>query len=132
MGRLLGYCSIAANLALGLFCLGLGLVGLLGGGAMDIALLPFAPENTATVLTACGLFALLAVFLALGKSGLARSLLVLWSLAVAATLAAAFFRGAYTFDGMTGLRIYAAYLGASLLALLGSRLHWRRARRGGR
>lgn len=133
MGRILGYCSIGAHLALGLFCLGLGLVGLLSGGEMDIDLLPVAPENTAAVLTASGLFALLAVFLALGKSSLARSLLVLWSLAVAAVVIAAFFRGDYRFDGAAALPAYAACLGASLLTLLGSRLHWRRrARRGGR
>ena len=120
MSRLLGYFSIAVHLALGLFCLGLGLVGLLNGGGMDIALLPFEPENTAGVLAGAGLFALVAVFTAFGRSGLARSLLAVWSLAVVGILIAAFFRGSYRFDGMEGFQMYAACLGVALLALLGS------------
>ncbi len=134
MSHLFGYFSIVVHLALGLFCLGLGLVGLLGDGEMDIDLLPFEPENTAAVLAGVGLFALVAVFMAFGRSGFARSLLVIWSLAVTGILIAAFFRDSYRFDGMEGFQGYAAYLGVSLLALLGSRLHWRRrlSRRGGR
>ncbi len=130
MGHLLGYLGIVVHLALGLFCLGLGLVGLLDGGDMDIDLLPFAPESTSKVLVGSGLFALIAVFTAFGKSRFARSLLAVWSLAVAGILIAAFFRGSYRFDGVEGFWMHAAYLGVSLLALLGSWLRRRPPRRG--
>ncbi len=129
MSHLLGYFSIVVNLALGLFCLGLGLVGLLGGGEMDIDLLPFEPESTAAVLTGSGLLALVAVFMAFGKSGFVRSLLAVWSLTVTGILIAAFFRGSYRFDGMEGFQKYGGYLGVSLTALLGSWLRCCRPRR---
>lgn len=133
MGRLLGYISIVVNLMLGVFCLGLGLVGRFAGHDMDIDLLPFEPENASTVLIAAGLFALVAVFMAFSKSGFARSLLLIWSLAVTGVLIAAFFRASYRFDGMDGFQSYGAYLAISLLALLGSGLHCcRTCRRRGR
>lgn len=130
MSRLLGYFSILVNLLLGIFCLGLGLVGWLSGhDEMDITLLPVDPGMVATALVCSGIVALVAVVMALRRSSGPRSLLVLWSFSVVAILIAAFFRGSHSFDGMEGLQMYGAFLGVAVLSLLGSWWHFRQPRR---
>jgi hypothetical protein len=130
MSRLLGYFSIVVHLLLGLFCLGLGLVGWLSGhDEMDITLLPVDPGMVATVLVCSGMVALAAVLMALRRSSGPRSLLVLWSFSVVAILIAAFFRSSHSFDGMEGLEMYGVFLGVAVLSLLGSWLRFRQPRR---
>ncbi len=130
MSRLLGYFSIVVNLLLGIFCLGLGLVGLLSGhDEMDITLLPVDAGMVAPVLVCSGIVALAGVLMAFGRRGSPRSLMLLWSIVVVATLIAAFFRGSHKFAGMEGVQMYGVLLAISLLSLVGSWLHFRRARR---
>ncbi len=128
MSRLLAYFSIVVNLLLGIFCLGLGLVGLLSGhDEMDITLLPVDAGMVALVLVCSGMVALAGVLMAFGRRGGPRSLMLLWSIVVVATLVAAFFRGSHKFAGMEGFQMYGILLAISLLSLVGSWLHFRRA-----
>ena len=130
MSRLLGYFSIVVNLLLGLFCLGLGLVGWLSGhDEMDITLLPVDAGIVAIVLACSGIIALVAVLMALRRSSGSRSLLVLWSFGVVAILIAAFFRGSHKFAGMEGLQMHGVFLAVAVLSLLGSWSHFGQPRR---
>lgn len=125
LGRILGYLSILTNLLLGLFLLGIGLLGALEGAALKIDLLPVAPESMSTVLMFAGLFAVVAVVLALRSGRAARSLLVLWSLLVSGVLVAAFFRPSYRFDGEEHFRTGVWVFLGSLLLLIGSYKRWK-------
>ena len=130
MSRLLGYFSIVVNLLLGIFCLGLGLVGWLSGhDEMDITLLPVDPGMVATALVCSGMIALATVLMALRRNSGPRSLLVLWSFSVVAILIAAFFCGSHKFAGMEGLEMYGVFLAVAILSLLGSWSHFRQPRR---
>lgn len=127
LGRLLGYLSVLANLALGLGLLALGFVGSMAGGDMKIDLIPVEPESMANTLMIAGLVALVAVVMALRPGKGSRTLLVLWSLLVAAMPICALTRSSYRFDGeehfMMGVWVFAG----TLLLLLGALLHWKLA-----
>lgn len=125
LGRILGYLSILTNLLLGLFLVGIGLIGAMEGADMKIDLIPAAPESMATLLICAGLFALIAVALALRGGRGARSLLVLWSLAVSGVLLAAFFRASYRFEGEEHFRFGVWVFLASVLLLIGSYKRWK-------
>ncbi len=129
IGRLLGYVSVLANLALALFLLGLGFIGSMIGGAMSIDLLPVAPESTATVLMISGLVALAAVVLAIRPGRFSRFFLLLWSLLVTGVLVWAFFRPDYRFHGEEQFRQGVVVFLGALLLLLGSFLHFKLAGR---
>ena len=116
IGRALGYLSLIVHFALSLFLLGLGAIGLMAGQDMTIDLLPAEPESTASTLLILGIVGLASVALALRSGRAARTLLVLWSLAVCFVLGSAFFRSAYKFDGMEDFRAGVwIFLGAVLL-----------------
>jgi hypothetical protein len=123
LGRLLGYLSVLANLALGLALLGLGFVGSMAGGDMKIDFIPVAPESMANTLMISGIVALIAVVLALRPGKGSRTLLVLWSLLVAAIPICALTRSSYRFHGEEHLQMGAWVFFATLLLLIGSICH---------
>jgi predicted membrane channel-forming protein YqfA (hemolysin III family) len=123
LGRLLGYLSVLANLALGLILLGMGFIGSMAGGDMKIDLIPVAPESMATTLMVSGLVALIAVVMALRPGKGSRTLLVLWSLLVAAMPICALTRSSYRFDGEEHFRAGVWVFLGTLLLLLGAILH---------
>jgi hypothetical protein len=123
IGRLLGYLSVLANLALGLALLAMGLIGAVSGGDMKIDLIPVAPENMAMTLIASGLVALVAVVLALRPGKGSRTLLVLWSLLVAAIPICALTRSSYRFDGMEHFRTGVWVFLATVLLFIGAVYH---------
>ena len=125
LGRILGYLSILTNLLLGLFLLGLGLLGAMEGADMEIDVIPASPESMSTVLILSGLFAIAAVVLALRNGRGARSLLVLWSLLVTSILICAFTRSSYSFDGIEHFRTGVWVFLGSLLLLFGSYKRWK-------
>ena len=116
IGRMLGYLSVLANLALALLLLGLGFIGSMAGGPMKIDIIPVAPESMANTLMISGLAALIAVILALRPGKFSRTFLVLWSLLVAALPICALTRSSYRFHGEEHLRTGVwVFLGALLL-----------------
>jgi hypothetical protein len=120
--------ALLAHLAVGLFLFGVGLVGLSGSEEMHFPLVPgVSPESMPATLALLGLFALLAVLLALRSGKLSRLLLLLWSLLVPALLICAFFRPTYRFDGEDHFRLGVYVFIGSLLALWGALSHFRRA-----
>jgi predicted membrane channel-forming protein YqfA (hemolysin III family) len=123
LGRLLGYLSVLANLALGLILLGMGFIGSMAGGDMKIDLIPVAPESMATTLMVSGLVALIAGVMALRPGKGSRTLLVLWSLLVAAMPICALTRSSYRFDGEEHFRAGVWVFLGTLLLLLGAILH---------
>lgn len=127
LGRLLGYLSVLANLALGLILLGMGFVGSMAGGPMKIDLIPVSPESMANTLMVCGLVALVAVALALRPGRLSRTLLVLWSLLVASIPVCALTRSSYRFQGEEHFRAGVWVFLGTLLLFIGAFLHWKHA-----
>lgn len=123
IGRLLGYLSVLANLALGLFLLGLGFVGSMAGGEMKIDLIPVSPENMALTLMVSGLVALLAVVMALRPGKGSRTVLVLWSLLVASMPICALTRSSYRFDGAEHFRLGVWVFLATVLLFIGAVYH---------
>ena len=123
IGRLLGYLSVLANLALALLLLGMGFIGSMAGGDMKIDLIPVAPESMALTLLISGLAALVAVVLALRPGKLSRTPLVLWSLLVAAIPICALTRSSYRFDGEEHFRMGVWVFLGTLLLLLGAFYH---------
>ena len=123
IGRLLGYLSVLANLALGLALLGMGLIGSMSGSDMKIDLIPVSPENMATTLMLSGLVALIAVVLALRPGKVSRTLLVLWSLLVASMPICALTRASYRFDGEEHFRTGVWVFLGTLLLLVGAVYH---------
>jgi hypothetical protein len=123
LGRLLGYLSVLANLVLGLALLGMGFIGSAAGGDMNIDLIPVAPERMATTLMIAGLVALVAVVLALRPGKGSRTLLVLWSLLVAAMPICALTRSAYRFQGEEHFRMGVWVFVGTLLLLIGAIYH---------
>jgi len=127
LGRLLGYISLLANLAMALVLLGMGLIGSLSASKMRIDVIPASEESMAQVLIYSGIGALIAVVFALRPGRLSRTLLVLWSLLVTGILICAFFRPNYRFEGEEHLRLGVWVFLGSLALLLGSFLHWKLA-----
>jgi hypothetical protein len=123
LGRLLGYVSVAVNLALSLALLFFGLIASFAATDMRLPLVPdWAGSVTSTVLLG-GLVGLIAVVLALRCSKLSRTALVLWSLLVTAILASAFWSSTYRFDGLDDVKSSAWTLLGSVAVLIGSWLH---------
>ena len=123
IGRLLGYLSVLANLALGLFMLGIGFIGSMSGSDLKIDLIPVSPENMAFTLMVCGLVALVAVVLALRPGKVSRTLLVLWSLLVASMPICALTRSSYRFDGEEHFRMGVWVFLATVLLFVGAVYH---------
>lgn len=120
VSRLLALLSVAVHLVLGLFLLGLGVLGVSAGSEMKIDLIPVEPESMALTLIVAGLIAIVAAVLALRPAKAGRLLLVAWSFVVSAVLLAALFRPAYRFDGEEGFWNWALLLLASLVVFLGT------------
>ena len=129
IGRLLGYASLLANLALALFLLALGFLGSLSSSDLHVDVIPASPESMTTVLLLAGLGGLLSVILAIRPGRLSRTFLVLWSLLVTGILVCAFARPSYRFDGEEHFRFGVMLFIVSLGVLLGAFLHWKLAPR---
>ncbi len=127
IGRLLGYLSVLANLALGLGLLAMGFVGSLAGGDMKIDLIPVDPASMATTLLVSGLVALIAVVLALRPGRVSRTLLVLWSLLVALIPICALTRSSYRFQGEEHFRLGVWVFLGTMLLFIGAVYHWKLA-----
>jgi hypothetical protein len=127
LGRLLGYLSVLANLALGLILLGMGFVGSMAGGPMTIDVIPASPESMANTLLISGLVALVAVVLALRPGRVSRTPLVLWSLLVLAIPICALTRSSYRFHGEEHFRMGVWVFLGTLLLFIGAWLHWKHA-----
>jgi hypothetical protein len=128
LGRLLGYISILANLALALFLGGMGLIGVLDGSKMRFDIIPASEESMAQVLLYSGIGGLIAVVFALRSGRAPRILLVVWSLLVSGILICAFTRSSYRFDGEEHFRLGVWLFLGSLLLLFGSYMHWKLAK----
>lgn len=132
LGRLLGYLSVLANLALALAALAMGLVGSSAGTEMHVALIPSDPAEVPKILMFSGVIGLVIVALALRPGRLSRALLILWSLLAPGLLLCAVFRPDYRFDGVEEFRLGVWVFLGSLLVLLGAFLHWKLAPSRGR
>ena len=115
-----GIISVLINLGLGLFCLGLGILGWMHGSDLAFPLLPVAEESAAVTLMAVGTTGVLVSVLALAGSGMRSAGLVVWSLAVSITLISAIFRSSYRFEDMGEFVAHLAVSAVSLLLLLAS------------
>ena len=120
MRGLFGVLAILGNLGIGVFCLGLGLLGWLTGGDMVVPLVPVQGEHVAASLASAGCFAIVASLLALKSKTLLRLPMLLWSLGLSAVLIAAIFRSGYHFDGIEGLQRHGWMLLTSMILLWGS------------
>ncbi len=118
------------NLLLGLFLLAVGLMGYATGEEVRFDLIPGVEGETLLyVLIASGLYALLAVLLALGTGPFGGVLMLLWNLLVVSLLICALARSSYRFEGMEHLQTGVVVFLICFLALLGSWANLRRRRR---
>jgi len=127
LGRLLGYVSVLANLALALLALAMGLVGSISASEMYLDVIPVDPAELPKTLIFGGIIGLVAVALALRPGRLSRTLLLLWCLLAPGLLLWAFFRPDYRFDDMEHFQLSAWVFLGSLVALFGGFLHWKLA-----
>lgn len=116
MRALFGFLSVPVVFLLGLYCLGIAILGWIDGGDMYLPLLPVAPENAATALGIAGLAGIAASLFALKRGFGARLLLLVWSVGLTLVLLAAVFRAGYKFEGLEGLANH-AYLSVGSLIL---------------
>lgn len=121
--------GILANLALGLFCLALAILGWIHGGEMAVPLLPVSPESAATALAITGLYASLASLLAFRSGRWARFPLLVWSVGLVVVLVAAVFRSGYRFDGIEAFGEHALQILVATILLGTSFLRFRSASR---
>ena len=116
------------NLLLGLFLLGVGVMGYATGEEVRFDLIPGVEGETLIyVLIGSGLYALLAVLLGLGTGRFGGVLMLLWNLLVVSLLIYALARSSYRFRGMEHFETSVIVFLISLLALWGSWAHFRRA-----
>lgn len=116
-------------LALGLFFLAL-LVIPSGQHNIELSAIPLDGSKLTYTLLAASIYAFVAMVLALRKSRLGRFPMLAWNLVAAALLLWAPLRGSFTFKNPDQVRTGAYLLLASLVALWGSWLQWRKT--GGR
>lgn len=127
LGRLLGYVSVLATLALSLAALAMGMIGSSAGPEMYINLIPVEPAETAKVLIFGGIIGLVAVALALRPGRFSRTLLLLCGLVPPGLLAWALYRPDYRFSGDEHFQLGVWVFLGSLIVLLGLFLHWKLA-----
>jgi hypothetical protein len=121
--------AVLFNLALGVFLLGIGLIGWSSGEEVRMGVIPgLEGETVATALVAGALLALAATLLSLTGNRFARLLMLLWNVLVVGLLAAAFFRSSYRFAGeehfYNGLKLF----GVAFVAMIGAWWHLRARR----
>lgn len=118
--------SFAFNLILGLFLLGVGLIGWASGEQIRLDVVPGVEgEAMAYALIGAALYALLSVLLAARRGKAGRTFMLLWNLLVVSLLVCAFFRSSYKFDGLDHFWNGVILFAVSLLALWGSWAHFR-------
>ena len=118
MRTILGWISIPIVFILGLYFLGVGVLGMIDGGEMNVPLLPFETDNTARSVLIMGIVVMFSAVMAQKNSTIARLPLMLVALAMTLVLVTAFFRSDYLFDGMDGLKQYGWNLLGSFLLLV--------------
>ena len=122
--------AIAVNLALGLACGALGLLGWIARGDMYLPLIPAAPEKVASVLVVLGAFGILSACLAMRGGRWNRFPMLLWSVGLVLLIGSTVFRSGFRFDGMTDFTGYGwmflGSLGLLCAAWLRFRAHPRR------
>ena len=117
MRRAFGLLSVLANLAIGLACLALGLLGRVAATEMFVPLVPLEPESVSTALMVFGAFAVGASLLAIKQGVFARLPLLVGSLLIVFVLVAAVFRSDYRFDGLEAFQRHGLLtLGSLVLA----------------
>lgn len=121
--------AVLFNLALGVFLLGVGLIGWSSGEAIHMEVIPgLEGETVATALVIGALLALAATLLSLTGNRFARLLMLLWNVSVVGLLVGAFFRSDYRFSGeehfYNGLKLF----GVAFFAMLGAWWHFRAGR----
>ena len=127
--RFLAFLVVPATLLLGLYCLGLGVLGWIDGGDMNLPLVPVAPESLATALALAGAFAILAAFLSVRPGRWFRLPLLIWWVVMVVVLVSTVFRASYRFNGLADLESHGWLLLGALVLLCGA---WRRFRPPGR
>jgi hypothetical protein len=91
--------AVLFNLALGVFLLGVGLIGWSSGEEVRMEVIPgLEGETVATALVIGSLLALAATLLSLTGNRFARLLMLLWNVLVVSLLVCAFFRSSYRFE----------------------------------
>lgn len=121
--------AVLFNLALGVFLLGVGLIGWSSGEEVRMGVIPgLEGETVATALVIGSLLALAATLLSLTGNSFARALMLLWNVLVVGLLVSAFFRSSYRFEGeehfYNGLKLF----GVAFLAMIGAWWHLRARR----
>src|SRR5712692_1756233 len=123
------FVAFAFNLVL---CLGLFFLSLpvmpSGKHNIQLSAVPLTGSRLTYTLLIASICGFVAMVLALRKGRAARFPMLLWNLLVFALLAAAPFRGQFSFQGRDQLLTGIYVLAASLLALWGSWLQWRAPR----
>lgn len=122
--------AVLFNLALGVFLLGVGLIGWSSGEEIRLEVIPgIEGETVATALVICALLALAATVFSLTGNRFARLIMLLWNVLVVVVLASAFFRASYRFSGeehfYDGLKFFAI----AFVAMIGAWMHLRGRRR---
>ena len=121
--------AVLFNLALGVFLLGVGLIGWSSGEEVRMGVIPgLEGETVATALVIGSLLALAATLLSLTGNSFARILMLLWNVLVVGLLICAFVRSSYRFEGeehfYNGLKLF----GVAFLAMIGAWWHLRARR----
>lgn len=121
--------AVLFNLALGVFLLGVGLIGWSSGEEVRMEVIPgLEGETVATALVIGSLLALAATLLSLTGNRFARILMLLWNVLVVGLLVCAFFRPSYRFEGEEHFYNGLKFFGAAFLAMLGAWWHLRARR----
>lgn len=113
--------TIVFTLALSVFLLGVGLLGMGDAEALRFDVVPLLTgDSLALALVAMGILGLAALVLLLRFKHMAAWLLVLWNVVVVSILICAFTRSSYRFDGMDDFMNGVYFSLVALVSLLGS------------
>ena len=122
--------TFGCHFLLGLFLLGVGLIGSQAGEQIRFPWIPgVEPDDMASTLLALGVFALASIVLATFRSKLMRVPFLFWTLLVAGLIVCAFVRPSFRFGGADHFLYSSIALVTSLLGVLGSWEHFSGARR---
>ena len=119
--------AILVNLAIGLACLGLAVMGWTVGGSVSMPLLPVDPEGTNAALAIAGIFRSSCLVRSVQEFPLGGSSDDAVSIALLAVLKLAVFRANYRFDGIESFVDHAWLVGGAAILLLASFARYRSA-----
>ena len=117
-GRILKFYGLLFHFALAAFLVGAAALAWSSGAALNIELLPWEGDTLILVLFFTGLAGLLITLFSIGRG--IRGVFVVWNVAVLAALVRGYFFSSYRFPIDGSMWFALGFIGAALLAVVGS------------